>query len=206
MSKHFDSWQKATREEAAAKGISFRPGTSLQHVLVGKVEDSSTSFATAVYMHFLNPSNPEIHKAFFNFFKLLFKVANELQDRKDGDLLSSCARMMPRAASVMKDVIQDAKYRVTDAGEGHFRHCFTCRWNLKAIRKRFGEDQLLGHVETIEHTVYSITYVCNTVYTYKRIMSLTIFNGFDVLGIISSATDPCLIGGWNQPRSLTSWP
>ena len=109
-------------------------------MLAGKVEDTgSTSFAawcrldfarrheaTAVYMHFLNPSNPELYKAFFKFFKLLFKVANELHHRGDGDVLDACARMMPQAASVMKDVIEDAKYRVTDAGEGHLRHCFTC--------------------------------------------------------------------------------
>jgi len=144
LSKHFAAWRKDTRQEAAAKGISFQPGTSLQHVLVGKVSEvDSTSFATAVHMHFLNPSNPELYNTLFKFFKLLFKAAHELHHRGEGDqVLAACSAMMPRGSQVMKDVIEDANYRITDSGvAGVLKHCFTCRWNLKAIRKRFGEDQ-----------------------------------------------------------------
>lgn len=144
LSKQFDAWRKDTRAEAAAQGIAFRPGTSLQHVLAGKVEDvDSTSFATAVDMHFLNPSNPELYNSLFTFFKLFFKVAHQLHQRGDGHaLLAACAATVPRASAVMKDIIEDTKYRISATQmTGVMRHRFTCRWNLKAIRKRFGEDQ-----------------------------------------------------------------
>lgn len=144
LSKQFDAWRKDTRAEAAAQGIAFRPGTSLQHVLAGKVEDvDSTSFATAVDMHFLNPSNPELYNSLFTFFKLFFKVAHQLHQRGDGHaLLAACAATTPRASAVMKDIIEDTKYRISATQmTGVMRHRFTCRWNLKAIRKRFGEDQ-----------------------------------------------------------------
>ncbi|CAK9052516.1 Uncharacterized protein (Fragment), partial [Durusdinium trenchii] len=145
LPKHFDAWQKTTRKEAAAQGIRFRPGTSLQHVLAGKVEGeaSGSNFATAVNMHFLNPSNPALHDSLFHFFRLLFQVSHELHRRGEGHrVLEACAEQMPQAAAVMKDVIEDTKYEIVDdARTGVLRHRFTCRWNLKQIRRRFGEDQ-----------------------------------------------------------------
>eukprot|EP00913_Durusdinium_trenchii_P026381 g24753.t1 len=96
------------------RGIRFRPGTSLQHVLAGKVEGeaSGSNFATAVNMHFLNPSNPALHDSLFHFFRLLFQA----RFRQGRDLKG------PTPMGVL-------------------RHRFTCRWNLKQIRRRFGEDQ-----------------------------------------------------------------
>jgi len=143
-----EDWATGTRPQAVAQGIRFRPGTSLQHVLVGphKEEAGEThSLATDVHMHFLNPSNPELHTSVFKFFRLFFQASHKALHWLGADageaLLSALSSQLPETSRTLQDVVQGNRYEITESVPGVLCHRWSCQWNLKAIRRRFGENQ-----------------------------------------------------------------